>query len=134
MRQITVLGYINIVLFIILIGYGGWLLYLYFMRKKVTKLLDSEAFNHLIRHTQLIDIREKSEFNEQHILGARNIPFTEFKQRMHEIRKDQPIRLYGNGVTLPGRAALFLHKAGYENIFILKDGFSAWTGKVSPRK
>ena len=51
-----------------------------------------------------------------------------------ELRKDQPIYLYGDGVTIAGRCAYRLKKNGYKNIFILKHGFDEWKGKVKKRE
>ena len=87
-----------------------------------------------LRHGQLIDVREKDEFKAAHILGARNIPYSQFKERFMELRKDQPIYLYEEGVSIAGRCAYRLKKNGYTNIFILKHGFEAWNGKVKKRE
>ena len=75
-------------------------------------------------------VREKTEFDAGHILGARNIAYSAFKQRYQEIRKDQPIYLYDQNSMLSGRCAAILKKNGYKNIFILKGGYAGWDGKV----
>jgi hypothetical protein len=51
-----------------------------------------------------------------------------------ELRKDQPIYLYEEGVSIAGRCAYRLKKNGYTNIYILKHGFDAWNGKVKKRE
>lgn len=47
-----------------------------------------------MRRAQIVDVREKDVFNSGHILGARNIPYSQLKQRSGELRNDQPIYLY----------------------------------------
>ncbi|RLK63245.1 rhodanese-like domain-containing protein [Atopobacter sp. AH10] len=126
----TLLKLINTVLLSVLLLMLIWLLYLRYKRKKVAKILTSHDFNEDLRRTQIIDLREVDEFKAEHILGARNIPFSQFKLRYKELRMDTPIRLYGEGMALPTRAAIQLYKAGYRDIAILKGGYSEWTGKT----
>lgn len=64
-------------------------------------------------------------------MGARNIPYEQFKQSLGAIRKDKAVLLYendrGQRVT---STALFLKKQGYNEIYILSYGLNAWDGKV----
>ena len=110
--------------------------YLYYFGcvNHLLKWLVAEEFGKDLRHGQLIDVREKDEFKAAHILGARNIPYSQFKERYMELRKDQPIYLYEEGVSIAGRCAYRLKKNGYTNIYILKHGFEAWNGKVKKRE
>lgn len=119
---------------LIVVIYVGYFVYSWWMRTSSSTTLEADEFNKNLRHVQLIDLREKDEFRAEHILGARNIPYTQLKQRMNELRKDQPIYLYGQGMTLSGRAAYRLRKSGYQKIFILKYGYDAWNGKVKKSK
>ena len=114
----------------ILAVYVAYIAVLFWMRRSAAKTLDATEFSKDLRHGQLIDLREKDEFRAGHILGARNIPYSQFKARMFELRKDQPIYLYEQGMTISGRAAYRLKRKGYSNIFILKNGYDAWNGKV----
>lgn len=77
---------------------------------KALTTLTQEEFIQGYRKAQLIDIREPKDFDAGHILGARNIPFTQFTQRYREIRPDKPIYLYDQNTSRTGRAALFLKK------------------------
>lgn len=114
----------------ILVVYVGYFLVLLWMRRSSAKTVDASEFGKDLRRVQLIDLREKDEFHAGHILGARNIPYSQFKQRMSELRKDQPIYLYEQGMTISGRAAYRLKRQGYQNIVILKNGYETWTGKI----
>ncbi|MEG0474059.1 MAG: rhodanese-like domain-containing protein, partial [Solibacillus sp.] len=59
----------------------------YRLKKAVTNLTQ-EQFIQGYRKAQLIDLREPKEFEAGHILGARNIPTTQFGTRHKEIRPD----------------------------------------------
>ncbi|MGO3169920.1 MAG: rhodanese-like domain-containing protein [Bavariicoccus seileri] len=134
MPKLSPLTIINIILLTVVIIFGIYYLVQLYFRKKSAKLVSSEVFGDDIRKTQVVDVRETTEFHKGHILGARNIPYTQFKQRYHELRKDQKIRLYDDGVFLAGKAARILKKNGYSDIEILKSGFAAWDGKVKGEK
>ena len=124
----------NIIVWLVILGAFGWMAFNYFRIRKAAKFVDNATFEELIRQGQLIDLREPAEFHAKHILGARNIPYSQFKERYMELRKDQPIYLYEEGVSIAGRCAYRLKKNGYTNIFILKHGFEAWNGKVKKRE
>jgi len=125
---------LNIVLLIIIIVWGGYELFQYFNRKRASVELTAAEFKKEMRRVQLIDVREKNDFDAGHILGARNIPYSLFKTRMVEIRKDQPVYLYDYNKTLSSRAAVRLHKAGYTELYRLKGGYRDWTGKIKKHK
>lgn len=124
----------TLVLWAILIGWGIWELIQYFRRKNSAVALESEEFKKDLRKKQLVDVREKDDFDAGHILGARNIPFFEIKQRHVELRKDQPIYLYEAGTYAAYRAAIELRKHGFENLFVLKDGYDNWEGRIKRNK
>lgn len=95
------------------------------------KTLDEEEFKKNYRKAQLIDVREEKEFKTGHILGARNIPLSQLKQRQTEIRPDKPIYLYcQNGTRTIQAARILRKKSGAEDINQLKGGFRKWTGKI----
>ncbi|WP_230913414.1 rhodanese-like domain-containing protein [Agrilactobacillus fermenti] len=121
---------LNIILLVILLAFAGNWLY-YWLRSKQLKAGLSEAdFESTMRKAQLIDLREKKDFDAGHILGARNIPFTMLKQRMGELRKDLPVYVYEDGKSVSVRATLKLKKAGFQQINWLEDGFRNWKGKT----
>jgi rhodanese-related sulfurtransferase len=125
---------ITIILWIGIIIWGIWELVQFFRRRKAATLLENEEFRENIRRAQVVDVRNKDEFDAGHILGARNIPYLQMKQRAGELRNDQPIYLYDDKKTLSYRAALLLKKNGYEDIYILKDGYDGWDGKIKRKK
>lgn len=102
----------------------------HFRQRAFLKILSEEQFRKGYRKAQLIDVREPQEFERGHILGARNIPMTQLKQRLVELRKDKPVYLYCQGASRSSRAANILHKNGYQDVNVLKGGFKKWTGKI----
>lgn len=102
------------------------------LRKAVTGLTQDE-FIQGYRKAQLIDVREQKEFDAGHILGARNIPSTQLRQRHKEIRPDLPVYLYCQNTARSARTALFLKKRGYSQIYQLQGGFRTWTGKIKTK-
>lgn len=129
---------INTVIRILIIVVGlGWAIYeivQFIRRRKAATPLTNEEFNENIRQVQLIDVRERDEYNSRHILGARNLPYTQLKQRMNELRKDQPIYLYEDNKMLSLRTALKLKENGFNDIYYLKEGFSSWDGRTKSNR
>jgi rhodanese-related sulfurtransferase len=105
----------------------------YFMQRKMVKTLTQEEFRAGYRKAQLIDVREPEEYAAGHILGARNIPLSQLRMRMKELRPDQPIYLYCQSGLRSGRAAQMLYRKGYRDLYHLKGGFKQWTGKVKKK-
>lgn len=128
--EIRPLWVVNIILIAILLYMGGNELYLRWVAKKSATYLNEEDFKTGMHKAQVIDLREKDEFRAGHILGARNMPYSIFKSMMPSIRKDMPVYLYDSKKTFSIRAANMLRKNGYQDIYILRDGFRNWTGKT----
>lgn len=117
-----------------IIAFISYLLITYFYQKKIVKELTQEEFIAGYRKAQLIDVREPHEFESGHILGARNIPLTQLKMRLKEIRPDKPVYLYDQTGIRSTRAARILYKKGYHQLYYLKGGFKKWTGKIKVGK
>lgn len=126
--------WINTIVIILIIAYLVYQLYLYWKRGKISTQLDDDEFRAGMRKAQVIDVREKKEFDAGHILGARNIPYSQMKNRTQELRSDLPVYLYDQGRTFSGRAAMLLSKKGFTQLYILKNGYQGWTGKTKKTK
>lgn len=104
------------------------------IQSRKVKTLTEEEFKAGYRKAQLIDVREQNEFENGHILGARNIPLTQMRMRHKEIRADQPVYLYCANGFRSVRAASTLRKKGIKDLYQLKGGFKKWSGKVKSKK
>jgi rhodanese-related sulfurtransferase len=123
-----------ITLIIIIAAVIIYSVFTFFYQKRIVKTVTEEEFRAGYRKAQLIDVREANEFDGGHILGARNIPMSQMKMRMQEIRKDMPVYLYDQNGMRSARAAQFLHRKGYRDLTQLQGGFKKWTGKVKAKK
>ncbi len=103
-------------LLIIIVAVVIYYVFTYFYQKKIVKTVTEEEFRAGYRKAQLIDVREPNEFDDGHILGARNIPMSQLKMRMKEIRPDLPVYLYCQSGMRSGRAAQFLYHKGYKDL------------------
>ncbi|MFD2045986.1 rhodanese-like domain-containing protein [Ornithinibacillus salinisoli] len=119
-----------VIALVILLAFG---IFRFFRQRMYLKTITEEQFREGYRKAQLIDVREPQEFERGHILGARNIPVTQLRQRLVELRKDKPVYLYCQSGSRSARAAQLLHKKGYEDISQLKGGFKKWTGKIKSK-
>ncbi len=116
---------------VVLIAFG---LYRFLKARKIITTLSEDEFRNGYRKAQLIDVREPNEFDGGHILGARNIPLSQMRNRLTEIRKDKPVYLYCQNSTRSTRAAMMLDKKGYQDLNILQGGFKKWSGKIKQKK
>jgi rhodanese-related sulfurtransferase len=124
-------------LYFILIILGAIITYsviTWFYQRRIVKTLTEDQFREGYRKAQLIDVREPNEFENGHILGARNIPLSQMKMRMKELRPDKPVYLYCQSGMRSARAAQFLHRKGYKDLSHLQGGFKKWSGKVKAKK
>jgi 3-mercaptopyruvate sulfurtransferase SseA len=75
----------------------------FFYQKRIVKTVTEEEFRAGYRKAQLIDVREANEFEGGHILGARNIPMSQMKMRMKEIRSEWDAQCTSSPVLTPQR-------------------------------
>lgn len=121
-------------LLIVVVAFLLYSLIMWLYQRKIVKTLTEEEFRAGYRKAQLIDVREPNEFDAGHILGARNIPLSQFKIRMKEIRPDKPVYLYCQNGLRSGRAAQTLYRKGYKDLSQLNGGFKKWSGKIKSKK
>jgi rhodanese-related sulfurtransferase len=121
-------------LLIIIVAVIIYAVFTYFYQKRIVKTVTEDEFRGGYRKAQLIDVREPNEFEGGHILGARNIPMSQMKMRMKEVRPDMPVYLYCQSGMRSARAAQFLHRKGYRDLTQLQGGFKKWSGKVKAKK
>lgn len=75
----------------------------------------------------IIDVRDRSEFNFSHILGAIPMPLNELVDRaLFSLEISRDIYIYGETDEETAEAAVKLRAAGYQNVSQLRGGVAAW--------
>ncbi|MGB0405065.1 MAG: FAD-dependent oxidoreductase [Fusobacterium sp.] len=104
------------------VNFGGYIAtnllnsdYKHISFSKVRDLVKEEAY--------IIDVREKDEFELSHIINAKNIPLSEFRERINEIPKDIPVYLHCRSGQRSYNAALILENLGFHNSYSIAGGF-----------
>ena len=77
------------------------------------------------REKQIIDIRDRADFDKETYPSAINIYWEEFEEHMDEIRKDCPVYLICYTGQKSDEIAEELTEQGYE-IYSIKNGYRAW--------
>jgi hydroxyacylglutathione hydrolase len=76
----------------------------------------------------VLDVRNRSEWNEGHIPGAVHIPLAELVARVHELRAHvgRPIAVHCQGGSRSAVAASVLQAEGFADVSNVEGGYSAW--------
>ena len=75
----------------------------------------------------IIDVRDRSEFNISHILGAIPMPVNELVDRaLASLEPSRDIYIYAETDEETAEAAAQLRTAGYQNVSELRGGVAAW--------
>lgn len=125
---------VNIILYVIVIAvllyWGGSWFYYRYQGKKLGGEISQKEFESSMRKAQIVDLREKSNFDSKHILGARNLPYSQLKYVEGDLRPDLPVYLYDERKNTCIRAALKFKKWGFTDVKWMEDRFTDWTGKT----
>ena len=90
------------------------------------------ALNESEKGPLVIDVRTPAEYASGHIPGAVNIPFDQISQRTAEIVDRRGVALYCKGGPRARKGESALLAAGYEKVFHVEGGFSAWQAAGLP--
>ena len=104
-------------------GFEAW--------KKAGKEVDSlerisaeELQNKMDEQPIIFDVRKKSEFDSEHVVGAVNIPLNEINKHLAEFPKDKNFVLHCAGGYRSMIAASILKSRGWDNFVDVRGGFS----------
>jgi len=75
--------------------------------------------------TLIFDVRKKSEFQSEHLIGAINIPLNEINSHLAEFPKDKDFIIYCAGGYRSMIAASILKQRGWDNFVDVIGGFTA---------
>jgi len=76
----------------------------------------------------IVDVREDSEWNEQHIPGAIHIPLGQLNERLAELKqyKDSPVITQCRSGGRSAQAVDVLTSAGFSKVYNMEGGIIAW--------
>ena len=80
----------------------------------------------------ILDVRTDGEYGDGHIEGAVNIPVNELEGRLGELEKEDETLVYCRTGNRSGTAVGILKENGYEKIFHMDKGITAWTAAGYP--
>ena len=106
-----------IIVIIILYMLGNW-----FMNKRAVTELEQNEFHKGLRKAQVIDVREKVDYDYGHINGARNIPISMFSQR-YQVYVKINLFIFVMQTVSQGIVQHVSLKNGYKDIYMLKGGY-----------
>jgi rhodanese-related sulfurtransferase len=86
----------------------------------------TELATEMRRGATVIDVRNRTEWEEGHVAGARNIPLPELTARLDELRDLGPIAVHCQGGSRSTIAASVLRAHGFVDVTDLTGGFAAW--------
>ena len=82
---------------------------------QVRELVENDAF--------IIDAREPGEFERGHLKTAVNIPLSQFRDRLSEIPKDQPVYVHCRSGQRSYNMVMALQNLGFTNVFNISGSF-----------
>jgi len=95
--------------------------------------LDPEGLQELLRGSPvLIDVRTDREVERGLIPGARHIPLHTLPARLEEIGQGNPVVIYCQSGARSAQASNFLADNGWEQVYNLAGGISAWVARGFP--
>ncbi|MEZ7819171.1 MAG: rhodanese-related sulfurtransferase [Candidatus Azotimanducaceae bacterium] len=82
----------------------------------------------------ILDVRDKAEFADGHIVDAVNIPYASLEEKLSELskHKERPIIVACKMGQHSGTAGTLLKKNGFTNVSRLMGGYSEWRGQNLP--
>lgn len=82
----------------------------------------------------VVDVRDKAEYDQGHIVDAINIPYSALDSRASELDhyKDKPLVITCKMGQHSGSAGTLLKKKGFDNVSRLKGGIAEWRGQNLP--
>ena len=96
-----------------------------FFKSRMAALSAREAAEQIAQGAQLVDVREKMEWEYGHAPSATHIPLNTLPANLHKIDKSRPVIVVCRAGSRSMSAANFLSQQGY-NVQNLTGGMVAW--------
>jgi sulfur-carrier protein adenylyltransferase/sulfurtransferase len=79
----------------------------------------------------VLDVREPHEYEVANI-GAQLIPLAELPERLVELDRDEALAVHCKTGARSARAVKLLRDAGFQNVYNVKGGITAWSEEIDP--
>src|SRR3712207_4850051 len=79
----------------------------------------------------VLDVREPHEYEVANI-GARLIPLGELPERLVELDRDESLAVHCKTGGRSARAVKLLKESGFQNVYNVKGGITAWSEEIDP--
>jgi hydroxyacylglutathione hydrolase len=97
-----------------------------------TQQVDARTAGRLAENgTLLVDVRERSEYDDGHVPGARHIPYEQLEQRLDEVPRAQTLVVYCTSGVRSSLATSIFERNGIATSN-LRGGFNAWRNAGLP--
>ena len=101
------------------------------LRRKASGMLavaPTEAVKLINNDAMVLDLRSAESFSRGHIVGARNVPMDQLDGSMEKLARfrNKPVVAVCDAGVTSTRAVNALRKSGFESVYNLKGGMSAW--------
>ena len=102
------------------------------LRRKATGMLavqPGDAVKLINNDAVVVDVRSSEAFSRGHIVNARSVPFDELEGHIEKLAKykNKPIVAVCDAGMTSNKAANTLRNSGFESVYNLKGGMSAWS-------
>ena len=122
----------------VLVGAFALLLVL-FIRNEMRRGGDSISAQQLVDlvnrdNAVVLDVRDRKEFEQGHIVGAVNVPYASLESKLDELGKykDKPVVIACRMGQHAGAAGMVLRKNGFESVSRLTGGITEWRNQSLP--
>lgn len=99
---------------------------------KVQRINAPAAQAHIQNGAQFIDVRNRREYKQGHAVGARNIALNALPNALQNLDPARPMVCICQSGIRSGKAAQILLKHGFEEVYNVGGGSSAWQGHGLP--
>jgi hydroxyacylglutathione hydrolase len=95
--------------------------------------IDAEAFAVRQQETAVLDVRRKSEFDAEHVVGAQSLPLDFINKLMDEVERDRTYLVHCAGGYRSVIAISILKARGFDKLINVAGGYNAIkaSGKVA---
>jgi thioredoxin 1 len=100
-------------------------------------VLETETFEmkmQALNNEQLVDVRTASEFSKSYIAGALNIDINgaRFEEQVAALDKNKPVMVYCLSGARSAKAASYMLKQGFREVYHLQGGMLKWNASRKP--